>query len=139
VRLPSSLRYADTIRTIQARVEDYVELIKAVNEREALFGFEVSKFEVFNTSASTSIPSAAFTSIPSAAPTSIPSAASTSIPSAASTSRSLQVLQTIQLDLEPFAQLWITSFDFKLALPDWKFGPFLQLNFDDVQVWFYVT
>jgi hypothetical protein len=91
-------------------VEDYVELIKAVNEREVLFGFEVSKFEVFNT------------------------AATTSFPPAAATSLSPQTLQTIQLDLEPFAQLWITSFDFKLALPDWKFGPFLQLNYDDLQV-----
>ncbi len=96
-------------------MEDYVELIKVVNEREVLFGFEVSKFEVFNT------------------------ASSTSIPSAAATSLSHQTLQTIQLDLEPFAQLWITSFDFKLALPDWKFGPFLQLNFDDVQVRLGVT
>ncbi len=47
--------------------------------------------------------------------------------------RPLQTLQTIQLDLDPFAQLWLTSMDFKLALPDWKFGPFLQLNADDVQ------
>jgi hypothetical protein len=44
------------------------------------------------------------------------------------------VLQTIQLDLEPFAELWLTSMEFKLALPDWKFGPFLQLNAEDVQV-----
>jgi dynein heavy chain len=69
-------------------VEDYVAITLAVNERERLFGFEVSKFEM---------------------------------------------LQTIQLDLEPFSLLWLTSMDFKLALPDWKFGPFLQINAEDVQ------
>lgn len=60
----------------------------AVNERERLFGFEVSKFDI---------------------------------------------LQTIQNDLEPFSLLWLTSMDFKLALPDWKFGPFLQIDAEDVQ------
>ena len=45
-----------------------------------------------------------------------------------------QILQTIQLDLDPFAQLWLTSMDFKLALPNWKFGSFLQINAEEVQV-----
>lgn len=69
-------------------MEDYVAITLSVNERERLFGFEVSKFDT---------------------------------------------LQTIQLDLEPFALLWLTSMDFKLALPDWKYGPFLQIDADDTR------
>jgi hypothetical protein len=44
--LSACCSYADSVRTLQARVEDFVAVTHSINEKEALFGFNVSKFEV---------------------------------------------------------------------------------------------